>query len=57
MGVATSTHCGGGGPHGPEEGQEPENVLPINSAFLAFIPLAVLPTHLEGHLTPGYTVV
>lgn len=53
-GGATWTQCGECGPHGLEEGWKPANTLPINSPFLAFITLALLPTHLEGLPTPGY---
>lgn len=35
MGVATSTRCREVGPHGQEEGPEPTDVLPINSAFFS----------------------
>lgn len=53
-GGVTSTWCGGGGTHSPEEGWEPAKTLPINSPFLAFITLALLLTHFEGHFTRGY---
>lgn len=57
VGGATSTWCGGGGTHSLEEGWEPAKRLPINSPFLAFITLALLPTHFEGHLTLSYSPI